>query len=99
MVCATRAAIIERGAMGVPQRNQVLMLLKTGIQYHATAFAGILLQTADRLICVTFFSPADLGKYAVALTISGAGLSIISSATSIVLFPKLAASQDLLLRR
>lgn len=99
LVCAGRWRLIRPGAINLPRLSEMAALLKTGIEFHATAFAGILFQNADRAICITYFSHADLGRYAVALALSGAGLGVVSSATSIVIFPKLAAAQSFAARR
>lgn len=99
LVCAGRWRLIRPGAINIPRLSEMATLLKTGIEFHATAFAGILFQNADRAICITYFSHADLGRYAVALALSGAGLGVVSSATSIVIFPKLAAAQSFAARR
>jgi O-antigen/teichoic acid export membrane protein len=99
LVCLGRWQLARPNVTSAPNRSQIAKLLKTGVAYHTTAFAGILFQNADRLICVTYFTHEDLGRYAVALTISGAGLGLVSSATSIVLFPKLAASHNTGTRR
>ncbi|MFA7306229.1 MAG: oligosaccharide flippase family protein [Hyphomicrobium sp.] len=99
LVCAGRWRLARHNGISVPQIREMAALLRTGIEFHATAFAGILFQNADRVICITYFTHADLGRYAVALALSGAGLGIVSSATSIVLFPKLAAAQSFAARR
>lgn len=99
LICIGRWRLIKKNAVARPQQLEMTALLKTGVAFHATAFAGILFQNADRLICVTYFTHADLGRYAVALALSGAGLGIVSSATSIVLFPKLAAAQSFKVHR
>jgi O-antigen/teichoic acid export membrane protein len=91
-VCAARFGSVGRAVLGLPHLDQMWLLFRTGISHHTTAFAGVLFQNADRLICLAYFTHADLGRYAVALTLSGAGLGIVSSATSIVIFPKLAAA-------
>jgi O-antigen/teichoic acid export membrane protein len=98
-VCIGRWHLIGAGSLAYPKRDQMTALLRKGLEFHATAFAGVLFQNADRLICVAFFTYAELGIYAVASTISGAGLGIVSSATSIVLFPKLASTQEKAERR
>lgn len=94
-VCLARICLFRRSVCVWPRFNEAASLWRTGISFHATAFAGILFQNADRMICLLYFSHADLGRYAVATTIAGAGLGVVSSATSIVLFPKLSASKDL----
>jgi O-antigen/teichoic acid export membrane protein len=98
-VCLGRWRLAKPNAGSTPNRKQIGKLLRTGLTYHTTAFAGILFQNADRFLCVTHFSHEDLGRYAVALTVSGAGLGLVSSATSIVLFPKLAAENGTAARR
>lgn len=98
-VCLGRWWLLGGSAIQTPEPKRMKELFRTGLTFHATAFAGILFQNADRLICITYFTHADLGKYAVALTLSGAGLGLVSSATSIVLFPKLAAARSLPSRR
>jgi len=95
LVCLGRWRLLGANAIQVPEPKRMKELFQTGLAFHATAFAGILFQNADRLICIAYFTHADLGKYAVALTMSGAGLGLVSSATSIVLFPKLAAARSL----
>jgi O-antigen/teichoic acid export membrane protein len=99
LICMGRWRLVRENGITSPKLREMARLLRTGLEFHATAFAGILFQNADRVICVTYFTHADLGQYAVALTLSGAGLGIVSSATSIVLFPKLAAAQGLVVRR
>lgn len=99
LICIGRWRLVRRNGVCVPRLHEMAALLRTGLEFHTTAFAGILFQNADRVICITYFSHADLGRYAVALTLSGAGLGIVSSATSIVLFPKLAATQSFAMRR
>lgn len=99
LICMGRWRLVRENGITSPKLREMARLLRTGLEFHATAFAGILFQNADRVICVTYFTHADLGQYAVALTLSGAGLGIVSSATSIVLFPKLAAAHGLVVRR
>jgi O-antigen/teichoic acid export membrane protein len=99
LICFLRWRLARTDIVQLPHPLVVKKLLRTGIEFHAAAFAGILFQNADRLICMTYFSHADLGRYAVALTISGAGLGLVSSATSIVLFPKLATASTVAARR
>lgn len=99
LICIGRWRLARQNGIARPRLREMATLLRTGLEFHATAFAGILFQNADRVICVTYFTHADLGRYAVALTLSGAGLGIVSSATSIVIFPKLAAAQTFVMRR
>jgi O-antigen/teichoic acid export membrane protein len=99
LICIGRWRLVREDGITRPKSREMAELLRTGLEFHATAFAGILFQNADRVICVTYFAHADLGQYAVALTLSGAGLGIVSSATAIVLFPKLAAAQSFVVRR
>jgi len=99
LVCLGRWRLARPNVGSPPNWSQISKLFRTGLTYHTTAFAGILFQNADRLICVTYFAHEDLGRYAVAVTISGAGLGLVSSATSIVLFPKLAAAHSTGTRR
>lgn len=94
-VCLARICSFRRTVFARPRIDEMTSLWRTGLSFHATAFAGIFFQNADRMICLLYFSHADLGRYAVATTIAGAGLGVVSSATSIVLFPKLSASNDL----
>jgi O-antigen/teichoic acid export membrane protein len=95
LVCLGRWRLIGANAIQAPDPKRMKDLFQTGLAFHAGAFTGILFQNADRLICIAYFTHSDLGKYAVALTLSGAGLGLVSSATSIVLFPKLAAARSL----
>lgn len=99
LVCLGRWRLVRNSGVSIPNVRDMAALLRTGLEFHATAFAGILFQNADRVICIAYFTHADLGRYAVALALSGAGLGIVSSATSIVLFPKLAAAQSFAARR
>lgn len=99
LVCLLRYWMAGPDLIRRPHPFVVSKLLRTGFEFHATAFAGILFQNADRLICVAYFTHEDLGRYAVALTISGAGLGLVGSATSIVLFPKLAAAPSIAARQ
>lgn len=99
LICAARWRLTRRNGISLPRPSEMAALLRTGLEFHTTAFAGILFQNADRVICITYFTHADLGHYAVALALSGAGLGIVSSATSIVIFPKLAAAQSFAVRR
>lgn len=98
-ICVGRWRLVRHNGIASPKLREMAALLRTGLEFHATAFAGILFQNADRAICITYFTHADLGRYAVALTLSGAGLGIVSSSTSIVLFPKLAAARSFAERR
>jgi O-antigen/teichoic acid export membrane protein len=83
----------------LPRLDEMWTLLRTGIQHHTSAFALMLFQNADRFLIILYFTHTDLGLYAVALSLSSAGVGIVSNGTSIVLFPKLAATADAAHRR
>lgn len=76
-----------------PSNLEIRSLACKGLSYHTNALAGIAFQNADRLILIVLFTHVDLGFYAVALTLSAAGLGIVSTATATVLFPKLSGAK------
>jgi O-antigen/teichoic acid export membrane protein len=94
VVFALRASLLGRDIRWRFDPHKIWALLRTGLSYHTAALTGLLFQQADRFVLVGWFDHGDLGLYAVAMTLSGAGIGIVSGATAIVLFPKLAAATD-----
>ncbi len=76
-------------------RRAMWMLLRTGASFHASAICSILLQRVDQFVLVTWFSHAELGLYAVAMTVSGVGVGLIAGATNAVLLPALSRATTL----
>lgn len=99
IVCVSWIASCNREFVGRPRIVEMWKLFRTGAKYHTTTIAGTLYQGIDRFVLIALFTHAELGLYAVALTASSAGLGIVSSATSTVLFPKMAAAEGMATHR
>ncbi len=68
-------------------------LLRFGIRFYGVDILGVASSFLDQFIVVLFLSPADVGNYAVALSLTRV-LQVAQGAVSTVLFPSI-AGQDL----
>jgi O-antigen/teichoic acid export membrane protein len=65
--------------------------VRLGARFHVAATLTLVATQLDRLILVYAWGPERLGHYFVALSIAGAGLSMVSQALGVTLLPMLSA--------
>jgi O-antigen/teichoic acid export membrane protein len=74
----------------IPRREDVRVLLRTGLSFHATALLAFIAGQADRFVAIRALDSASVGMYAVAVTVSASGLAIVTSTFHSVMFPMIA---------
>jgi O-antigen/teichoic acid export membrane protein len=81
-----------------PSKEMVRKMLPYGLKSHAGNVAGFTNERADQAVISLFLSSANLGWYAVAVTLASA-LGLFSSAMSLIAFPVVAGADRETMRR
>jgi antigen flippase len=91
---ATMVVLARSGALSIAcDRTTVRRLLGYGIRTHATSLASMLNERLDQLVISVFLTPAKLGLYVIAVTLTSA-TTIIGQAAASVVVPVVASLED-----
>jgi O-antigen/teichoic acid export membrane protein len=80
-------------AGGRPQRELARRMSKYGVAQLASAAPAVIVSRLDVLALSVFVEPSSLGHYAVAVSVTGLGLPLVSGIGAVV-FPRLALQRD-----
>jgi O-antigen/teichoic acid export membrane protein len=91
---ATMVVLARRGVLSVTcDSATVRRLLRFGIRSHTTSLASMLNERLDQLVISVFLTPAKLGLYVIAVTMTSA-TTMIGQATASIVVPVLASLED-----
>lgn len=77
-----------------PSIDEASRLLRRGIAFHGATIVTVVSIQADRLVVMSMFGNADIGKYVVAMTLASAVTALVTNSVHTVLFPSIAATTD-----
>jgi O-antigen/teichoic acid export membrane protein len=92
MTAAVRAVTLRGRVAWELSEDRIKQLFRSGLTFHAGNLSETFFGRADRFVLATWFSDAQFGFYAAALTLGGAGIGKVSGATNAILLPKLASA-------
>lgn len=87
---AIRLYRFRHALIGPLQTGYAAASFRLGARFHMAATLNLVATQLDRLIVVSIWAPERQGHYFVAVSVAGAGLSVVSQALGLTLLPMLA---------